>query len=287
MKMDKNFFINSFNHPKLSDQNLPIKDVKEEIKKITGINEENQRFLYDLTSYIRGIYVYDITKYETYLTRQNYKKDIILDLKKKVEELKKMVFEQTKVPIDRLQFQLDNVELNNDMVLKDFNLLEKKLSIKISKSLNDSIKIKYPNSKIKIIDTDLYNTGFEFLEEIQGNNIKFCSDIKYNIIYKNKNLNLEDVLISLGIKNGDLIELKYRCSYQVFVKTLTGKLIVLEVDPFDQIYYIKSLIHYFEGYPQDLQRLLFEGKLLQDNRTLMDYNIQKESYLYLILRLTG
>lgn len=143
--MDKNSFINIINHTKLSDQNLPIKDVKEEIKKITGINEENQRFLYDLTSYICGIYVYDITKYETYLTRQNYKKDIILDLNKKVEELKKMVIEQTKVPIDRLQFQLDNVELTNDMVLKDFNLLEKKLSIKISKSLNDSIKIKYPN----------------------------------------------------------------------------------------------------------------------------------------------
>ena len=71
----------------------------------------------------------------------------------------------------------------------------------------------------------------------------------------------------------------------IFVKRHTGKTIILKTEPSDTIEKVKTKIQDKDGFPPDKHVIVFDGKILKDDRTLIDYNIQSESILHSVLRL--
>ena len=74
---------------------------------------------------------------------------------------------------------------------------------------------------------------------------------------------------------------------QIFVKTLTGKTMTLEVENAETVEAVRQKIWQSDGIPADHQRLIFAGKQLEDGHTLQDYSVQRDSTLHLVLRIRG
>ena len=279
-------------HKELFNGNLLVKDVKKIIKEITGIQEENQNIKVsfkineddDYFWNYQPILVYDKTNYDLTIKRDCYEKKISLDLRKNVKELKQKIHKETNIPTERQKFFLGNSELYDEYILENVDLFNNRLHVEIPKVIKNIIYLKYSNIEKKI-ETDLCNTGFELIKQVQNNFDNY--DSKYYLIYKNKILKSSDLLISSGIQDGDLIELIDRETIQIFIKTMTHKTIALNVGPYDTIKYVKFLIELKEGISIHQQRLIFNGHQLEDTRTIADYDIKKKSILILNLRLRG
>ena len=294
----QSFYIATF--PELL-KNPDMKEVKAMIKDKTGIKEEDQRYQITFNYYGDGsnffdnakLNIYDNSKYRAKLVRHSYFQDFILELHEGAgtnQQVSQKIFEQTNVPIERLKFISDEFDSSYYHTEEncDVNSFRDKISlIKITKELNDIINIKYPNGEIKEIKTDLFNTGLELLEELQNNKIQQSSDIKYLLVHNNKNLFLEDLLINQGIKNRDLIEINNTGMIHFSVKNLTGKTIKIETPPNISVKLLKYFILIKEGYPISEQRLVFDGKQLENSTSIAEYGIQNESTLTLVLSLRG
>ncbi|KAH7408784.1 hypothetical protein DE146DRAFT_605173 [Phaeosphaeria sp. MPI-PUGE-AT-0046c] len=119
------------------------------------------------------------------------------------------------------------------------------------------------------------------------------------LIFAGKELLPEHTVSSHNILNESTLHLVLRAGppnmnnassmskYIIYIKTLSGKTIVVNSDPSWTIVRMKTAIEEIEGIPSGQQRLIFDGRQLEDHRTLLDYNIKPESSLHLAISLQG
>ena len=130
----------------------------------------------------------------------------------------------------------------------------------------------------------------ERLEEIKKEYVSLVKEIRkyyHNDILVIGYYENDDPLINQGIKNGDLIEITNTGMIHFSIKNLTGKTIKIETPPNISVKLLKYFILIKEGYPISEQILVFDGKQLENSKSIAEYGIQNESTLTLVLSLRG
>ena len=197
-----------------------------------------------------------------------------------IKNVKSKVQIKEGIPPDRQRLIFAGEQLEDDHTLSDYNI-QNKSTLHLRLSLFKKFFIKFITGKTITLDIDSYDTIKDIKNTIQEK--EGIPSYQQRLIFHGEQLKDEHTLSYYVIQDNSTISLfRY---IQIFVRTITGKTISLEVKSSDTIENIKKRIQDKEDILPDQQCLIFVGKTLENGRTLSDYNIENDSILRLILHL--